>query len=57
MALSIIPGALDSASKALTDLKANLDEEKAAWFIAQIEVNVLSRAAKDLKISAYRFAT
>jgi hypothetical protein len=30
MALSIIPGALDSASKALTDLKANLDEEKAA---------------------------
>jgi hypothetical protein len=30
MALSIIPSALDSASKAFVDLKANLDEEKTA---------------------------
>jgi predicted nucleic acid-binding Zn-ribbon protein len=57
MALGIIPNASDSASKAFTDLKANLDEEKATQLTAQTEVNVLSQAVKDLKISADRFST
>jgi chromosome segregation ATPase len=57
MALSIIPDALDSASKAFTDMKADLDEEKAARVVAQVEVDVLSRVVKDLKISTDRFAT
>jgi hypothetical protein len=35
----------------------DLDEEKAAQLAAQVEVDVLSRAVKDLKISADRFAT
>jgi hypothetical protein len=42
MALDIIPDALNSASKAFTDLKAILDEENAARLAAQIEVNVFS---------------
>jgi hypothetical protein len=50
MVHDIIPGAPDSASKALADLKANS-------VIAQIEVDVLSQAVKDLKIAADRFAT
>jgi chromosome segregation ATPase len=54
--LGIILGAPDSAAKAFTDLKADLDEEKAAQLTAQIEVNVLSRAVRDLKISADMFA-
>jgi outer membrane murein-binding lipoprotein Lpp len=49
-----IPG---SEAKSFTDLKAYLDEEKAAWIVAQIEVDVLSRAVCDMKISADRFAT
>jgi hypothetical protein len=56
MALDIIPSALDSAAKAFTDLKVDLDEEKAARLTAQIEVNVFTRAVRDLKISADRFA-
>jgi chromosome segregation ATPase len=44
-------------AKAFADLKADLDEEKVARLIAQVEVDVLSRAIKDLKISADRFAT
>jgi hypothetical protein len=36
MALGIIPGALDLAAKAFIDLKADLDEEKAARLTAQI---------------------
>jgi hypothetical protein len=40
MALSIIPSALDLAVKAFADLKVDLDEEKAARFTAQIEVDV-----------------
>jgi hypothetical protein len=57
MTLGIIPGAPDSTSKAFADMKADLDEEKATRLAAQVEVDVLSRAIKDLKISADRFAT
>jgi hypothetical protein len=34
MALGVIPGDSGSEEKAFTDLKADLDEEKAAWVIA-----------------------
>jgi hypothetical protein len=57
MALSIIPGAPGSPAKAFADLKANLDEEKAAQLTAQIEVDMLTRVVRDLKISTDRFAT
>jgi hypothetical protein len=57
MALSIILGAPDSASKPFTDLKENLDKEKIARLPAQIEVDVLSQAVKDIKISADRLTT
>jgi Ni,Fe-hydrogenase III component G len=57
MALGIIPGAPNSASNAFADMKVDLDEEKAAQLAAQVKVNVLSRAVKDLKISTDRFAT
>jgi predicted nucleic acid-binding Zn-ribbon protein len=56
MALGVVPGDLDSAAKAFTDPKTELDKEKAAWEIAQTEVNTLSRAVKDLKISTDKFA-
>jgi hypothetical protein len=42
MALGIILGAPGSEAKAFTNLKADLDEEKAARVIAQIETDVLS---------------
>jgi predicted nucleic acid-binding Zn-ribbon protein len=57
LALGIIPGAPDSEAKALANLKVDLDEEKAARVTAQVEVDVLSRAVHDLKVSADRFAT
>jgi hypothetical protein len=57
MALNIIPDALESASNAFIDMKVDLDEEKAARVVAQVEVDVLSRVVKDPKISADRFAT
>jgi hypothetical protein len=57
MALGIILGAPNSATKAFPNLKADLEEEKVARLIAQIEVDVLSRAVRDLKISASRFAS
>jgi hypothetical protein len=57
MALSIIPGAPGSAAKAFVELKADLDEQKAARLTTQIEVDMLTRAVRDLKISADRFAT
>jgi hypothetical protein len=57
MALSIIPGNPDSATKAFADLKVDLDGEKAAQLIAQIEVDVLAQVVKDLKISADKFAS
>jgi hypothetical protein len=46
VALGIIPGAPNSATKAYVDLKMDLDEEKAARLTAQIEVNVLSRQSR-----------
>jgi hypothetical protein len=57
MALNIIPSALDSATKTFVDLKAGLDEEKAARLIAQIEVDVISWAVRDMKVSADRFTS
>jgi hypothetical protein len=42
MPLSVIIGAPGLDAKALTDLKANLYEQKAARVIAQIEADVLS---------------
>jgi hypothetical protein len=57
MPLRVIAGAPGLYAKALIDLKANLDEEKAARVIAQIEANVLSWAVWDLKVSANGFAT
>jgi hypothetical protein len=42
---------------AFADLKADLDGEKAARLAAQIEVDVLAQAVKDLKISANEFAS
>jgi chromosome segregation ATPase len=57
MALSIIPSDPYLAAKAFANLKADLDEERATRLAAQVEVNVLTRAVKELKISADRFAT
>jgi hypothetical protein len=56
MTLCTIPGYPDWADKAFVDLKVDLDGEKAAQLTAQIEVDVLSRVVKDLKISADKFA-
>jgi chromosome segregation ATPase len=50
------PGDLDSAAKAFADLKAELEKEKSVREIAQAEVDTLTRAVKDLKISADKFA-
>jgi phage-related tail protein len=52
MAHGIVPGDQDSVTKAFADLKTKLDNEKATWKVAQIEVDMLARAVKDLKISA-----
>jgi predicted nucleic acid-binding Zn-ribbon protein len=57
MALSIICGNPNSATKAFADLKADLDWEKAAQLIDQIKVDVLAQAVKDLKVSTDKFAT
>jgi hypothetical protein len=57
MALDIIPSAPDLASKAFVDMKVDQDKEKATPLIAPIEVDVLSRAVKDLMISTDSFAT
>jgi archaellum component FlaC len=56
MALGIIPDDSDSAAKAFIELKIELDQEKTAWKVAQIEVDTLAREVKDLKISADKFA-
>jgi hypothetical protein len=56
MALGIIPSDLDSAAKAFIDMKIELDKEKVAQIEGQIEIDVLTWAVKDLKISADRFA-
>jgi hypothetical protein len=57
MALGVIPGALGLEAKAFTDLKADLDGEKAAQVTAHIGADVLSRVVWDLKISADWFTT
>jgi hypothetical protein len=46
LALSVIPGAPGSEAQALTDLKVDLDEEKAARVAAQVEADVLSWAIR-----------
>jgi chromosome segregation ATPase len=56
MALSPIPCDPDSAAKAFADLKAELEKEKATREIAQIEVDMLTKAVKGLKISTNKFA-
>jgi phage-related tail protein len=55
MALGIVPSDLDSAAKAFADLKAELEKEKVAWEMAHVEVDTLTRAVKDLKISTDKF--
>jgi hypothetical protein len=55
MALGIFPGDPDSTAKAFTGLKIELDKEKAARKVAQIEVDTLTRAVQDLKIFADKF--
>jgi phage-related tail protein len=57
LALGVIPSAPGYEAKALADLKADLDEEKAAWLATQVEADVLSRAVNDLKVSTDRFAS
>jgi hypothetical protein len=56
MALGIVPSDPDSTTEVFVDLKIELDKEKAAQKVAQIEVNTLARAVKDLKISNDKFA-
>jgi chromosome segregation ATPase len=57
MALGIVPRDPDATTKAFADLKTELDNEKAAQKVAQIEVDMLSRTIKDLKISANKFTS
>jgi hypothetical protein len=57
MALGIVPGDPDLATKAFADLKAELDKEKASRIAGQLEIDVLTRAVKDLKIFTNMFAT
>jgi chromosome segregation ATPase len=57
MALGIVLGDLDSTTKAFTDLKVELEKEKAAREVAQAEVNTLTWTVKDLEISTNKFAT
>jgi hypothetical protein len=56
MALGIIPSDPNSAAKAFTDLKIELDKEKAAQKAAQIEADTMAWADRDLKIFADKFA-
>jgi hypothetical protein len=55
IALGIVPGNPNSAAKAFADLKIELDQERSARIAARIEIDVLTRAVKDLKIYANRF--
>jgi phage-related tail protein len=43
-------------TKAFADLKTELDKKKTAWKAAQIEVDTLAQAVKDLKIFVDKFA-
>jgi hypothetical protein len=56
MAFGIVLGDPNSATKAFADLKTELDNEKITRKAAQIEVDPLARAVKDMKISADKFA-
>jgi VIT1/CCC1 family predicted Fe2+/Mn2+ transporter len=56
MALGVVPGDPDSATKAFIALKEELVKEKAARQIARAEVETLTRTVGDLKILANRFA-
>jgi chromosome segregation ATPase len=56
MALGIVPGDPDLVTKAFADLKTELDKERAARIASQVEIDVLTRAVQDLKISVDRFA-
>jgi chromosome segregation ATPase len=56
-ALGIVPGDPDLVTKAFADLKAELDKEKASRIAGQLEIDVLTRAVKDLKIFTNMFAT
>jgi phage-related tail protein len=56
MALGIVLSDPDSVPNAFADLNIELDKEKAARKAARIEVDMLARAVKDLKISADKFA-
>jgi hypothetical protein len=55
MVRGVVPGDPDSAAKAFTDLKAELEKEKAARETSQIQVNTLTRAVEGLKISPDKF--
>jgi hypothetical protein len=56
MALGIVPGNPDLATKAIDDLKIELDKEKAARIAGQVKIDVLTWAVKVLKIYVDRFA-
>jgi hypothetical protein len=56
MALGVILGDPDSATKAFADLKVELDKEKVARETTQIEVDTLTRVVKDLNINTNKFA-
>jgi predicted nucleic acid-binding Zn-ribbon protein len=56
MALGVVSSDPDSAAKAFTDLKAELEKEKAARETVKVEVDTLTQAAKSLKISANKFS-
>jgi hypothetical protein len=55
MALGIVPGDPDLATKSFADLKTELDKERAAQITGQVKIDVLTQAVQDLKISADRF--
>jgi septal ring factor EnvC (AmiA/AmiB activator) len=55
MALNIMPRDLDSATKSLTTLKAELVEAKTICKKAQVEAETLARAVKELKKTTDQF--
>jgi hypothetical protein len=55
-ALGVILGNPNSTAKAFTNLKEELAREKAAQATVQIEVEMITQAVNDIKISAGKFA-
>jgi chromosome segregation ATPase len=55
MALGIVSGDLDSTAKAFANLIAELEREKATQETTQTEVDTMTQAVKDLKISTKKF--